>query len=192
MDWGERSHLDKEGRPKIIERRFTVDPESAGLRLDLFLKRRIPRLSRNRLQALIRDHLSDSTGAKLKANRRVCAGDRLVLRTEARPEPPCPRGFTELFDDESVLVLDKPAGLPVHASAKFYFNTLTRVLLERFPENPPQVCHRLDRETSGCLVVAKNRDAARHLKQCFQKKRATKHYLAIVHGIPSWREHVVD
>jgi 23S rRNA pseudouridine1911/1915/1917 synthase len=57
-------------------------------------------------------------------------------------------------------VIDKPAGLPVHASAKFYFNTLTRVLSERYPDEPElQICHRLDRETSGVLVLAREREA---------------------------------
>jgi len=77
----------------------------------------------------------------------------------------------------------------VHASAKFYFNTLTRVMSERFPDEDLQICHRLDRETSGCLVVARDREAAAAIKQAFATKdRVTKQYVALVHGIPPWRE----
>src|SRR5262249_42130407 len=85
-------------------------------------------------------------------------------------------------------VVDKPALLPVHASAKFYFNTLTRVLGERFPDEPElQICHRFDRETSGCLVVARDREAAVVVKGAFAtKERVTKEYLAVVHGPGPW------
>ena len=92
-------------------------------------------------------------------------------------------------------VIDKPAGLPVHASAKFYFNTLTRVLSERYPDEPElQICHRLDRETSGVLVLARDRDAAGFLKNAIGRKdRTSKEYLAIVHGQPPWdAEAVLD
>jgi 23S rRNA pseudouridine1911/1915/1917 synthase len=95
-----------------------------------------------------------------------------------------------LHDDPDFVVVDKPAGLPVHASAKFYFNTLTMVLRERFGDPAPQICHRLDRETSGALVCAKTREAAAVIKSAFATKRVRKAYLAIVHGQPPWDEEV--
>jgi 23S rRNA pseudouridine1911/1915/1917 synthase len=118
----------------------------------------------------------------------VAAGDRFVIRRPARAEPPCPRTFTLLHADARLYVVDKPALLPVHASAKFYFNTLTRVLSERLPDEPElQIAHRLDRETSGCLVVARDRGAAVVVKQAFATKQAVrKEYLAVVHGHPPW------
>jgi len=87
-----------------------------------------------------------------------------------------------------MLIIDKPAGLPVHASAKFYFNTLARVLSERYPSEPElQLCHRLDRETSGCVVIARDREAAAFLKHAISEKhRTVKQYLAIVDGQPPW------
>jgi 23S rRNA pseudouridine1911/1915/1917 synthase len=94
-----------------------------------------------------------------------------------------------------VLVVDKPAFLPVHASAKFYFNTLARVLAERYPDEPElQICHRLDRETSGCVVVARDRAAAAFCKTAIaDKQRTTKTYLAVVYGRPPWpTETVLD
>ncbi|HUH01724.1 MAG TPA: RluA family pseudouridine synthase, partial [Kofleriaceae bacterium] len=81
---------------------------------------------------------------------------------------------------------------PVHVSAKFYFNTLTRVLRERYPDEPMQICHRLDRETSGVLVVARHREAAAALKGQFSAHRVAKTYLAIVHGVPAWDQTLVD
>jgi 23S rRNA pseudouridine1911/1915/1917 synthase len=188
IDWGLRAHLHADGSPRIIERHLTVPPELAGLRLDHFVKTQIPRLSRTRIQGIITDQLRRADGHAPKPATTVAAGDHYVLRRAARPEPPCPRTFTVLAADPRFYVVDKPAGLPVHASAKFYFNTLTRVLGERFPDQPElQICHRLDRETSGCLVVARDRAAAAVIKQAFATKLSVrKQYLAVVHGQPPW------
>jgi len=189
LDWGVTSHLSPDGSPKIVERHLHVPPELAGLRLDHFVKTQITRLSRTKIQQVIATQLRRVDGhATLKPATTVAAGDHFVIRRPARQEPPCPRTFTVVLEDARLYVIDKPSGLPVHASAKFYFNTLTRVLGERFPDEPElQICHRLDRETSGCLVVARDREAAITLKGAFAIKRAvTKEYLAVVHGQPPW------
>jgi 23S rRNA pseudouridine1911/1915/1917 synthase len=195
LDWGLRAHLHPDGSPRIIERHLTVPPELAGLRLDHFVKTQIPRLSRTRIQAIIGGQLRRADGGIPKPATIVGAGDHYLIRRPAQPEPPCPRTFGVLVTDPRLYVIDKPAGLPVHASAKFYFNTLTRVMAERFPDEPAlQICHRLDRETSGCLVVARDRAAAATIKQAFATKhRVTKQYLAVVHGQPPWdTEHTID
>jgi 23S rRNA pseudouridine1911/1915/1917 synthase len=185
---GRDVHLDENGNPRIIRRSFVVDEASAGERLDHFLKRQIPRLSRTKLQKVIRSDLTRSSGGPLKPHSPVAALEVLTLHTPARPEPPCPRYFGLLYEDEEVRVVDKPAGLAVHASARYYFNTLTRVLLETYPDEDSQICHRLDRETSGCLVVARSKSSAVALKETFARKTARKTYCAIVHGDPPWDE----
>ena len=184
LDDGVDVHLDEHGQPRIVERRFCVEPELAGLRLDKFLARKIPRLSRTRLQDIIRKTVSFEDGRNAKPSSLVSAGDKLVMRREAQPEPPCPRRFEILWSDDRAMVIDKPAGLPVHISARYYFNTLTRVISERFPDGGWQICHRLDRETSGAMVLARGREAAAALKGAFEKKRARKRYLAVVYGAP--------
>ena len=195
LDWGQRSHLQADGTPRIIERRLLVPPELAGLRLDHFVKTQIPRLSRTRIQAIIGSQLRRADGHAPKPATIVAGNDHFVIRRPAQPEPPCPRWVDVLTIDPRLYVIGKPAGLPVHASAKFYFNTLTRVLDERFPGEPElQICHRLDRETSGCLVVARDRAAAAIIKQAFATKhQVAKQYLAVVHGQPPWdAEHMID
>ena len=194
VDMGVDSHLGPDGQPRIIERRFEVALDHAGWRLDHYLKAQIPRLSRTKLQAIIDDQLTRADGRTCKAATTVAAGDVFIIRRPARPEPPCPRHIGILLDEPSFVVIDKPAGLPVHASAKFYFNTLSRVLAERYPDEPElQICHRLDRETSGCLVVARDRDAAAFVKTAIaDKDRTTKEYLAIVRGAPAWDAIVLD
>ena len=196
IDWGLSSHLAADGSPKIIERHLTVSPELAGLRLDHYIKTQITRLSRTRIQQVITTQLSRvNAPGTLKPATIVAANDHYIIRRPARREPPCPRTLTVVHSDARCYVIDKPAYLPVHASAKFYFNTLTRVLDERFPDEPElQICHRLDRETSGCLVVARDRAASAILKQAFATKtQITKEYLAVVHGQPPWDDtHVLD
>lgn len=189
---GISAHLDEFGKPRIVERRFVVADEEAGMRLDQFLKKKIARLSRTKLQRIARTQVWRNGRAPVKPSTTLAAGDELLLRREAKPEPPCPRTFEVLYEDERMLVISKPSGLPVHASAKFYFNTLTRVLAERYPGQMTQICHRLDRETSGALVVARDKDAARLLKGAFEKKTVRKSYRAIVYDVPEWTELVVD
>jgi 23S rRNA pseudouridine1911/1915/1917 synthase len=188
VDFGLTSHLDADGKPRIVERHLVVPPELAGLRLDHFVKTQIPRLSRTKIQDIIATTLRREDGFAPKPATSVVAGDHYIIRREARPEPPCPRTFTVLHEDARMRIIDKPSGLPVHATAKFYFNTLTRVLAERYPDEPEQqICHRLDRETSGCLVVARDRESAAYLKNAIAAKdKTTKQYVAVVHGQPPW------
>jgi 23S rRNA pseudouridine1911/1915/1917 synthase len=191
VDLGLRAHLDEAGNPRIIERRFEVTEDHAGHRLDHYLKRMIPRLSRTRIQTVIKSQLSRGEGdtRPFRIASTVAAGDTWVIRRPARQEPPCPRTFDVLHKDESVLIVDKPAGLPVHATAKFYFNTLARVISERFPDEAWHMCHRLDRETSGVLVLARAGTAAVALKACFAGRSGRlvdKEYTAIVKGDPPW------
>ena len=188
VDHGELSHLDADGKPRIVERHLIVSPELAGLRLDHFVKTQIARLSRTKIQTIIATQLRRSDGHVMKASSNVVAGDHYIIRREAKPEPPAPRTFGVVHEDPRLRVIDKPAGLPVHASAKFYFNTLARVIAERYPDEPElQMCHRLDRETSGCMVFARDREAAAFVKSAIaDKRRTTKQYLAIVAGQPPW------
>jgi 23S rRNA pseudouridine1911/1915/1917 synthase len=150
---------------------------------------------------VIETQLRRTDGHKAKPSTSVVAGEHYIIRREAKAEPPCPRTFTVLHEDRRMMIIDKPAGLPVHSTAKFYFNTLTRVMFERFPNEPElQIGHRLDRETSGCLVLARDREAAAFLKSAIAEKTplrragsTTKEYLAIVHGQPPWdAETVLD
>lgn len=186
LEDGGAVHIDSRGQPRIIERRFVVEDWHAGTRVDHYLKRKIPRLSRTKLQVIVRTQLVRGDGKPLKPHSPVRSGDELIIRRPARPEPACPRDFDVLYRDAAMMVIDKPAGLPVHASAKFYFNTLARLLRERFPEETLRICHRLDRETSGCLAIARSRRAAARLQQAFSEKKTAKAYIAVVHGQPPW------
>ena len=161
-----------------------MPPECGGWRLDHFLKRRIGRLSRTRIQSIIGDQIFFSDGRTARPAASVRAGETIRLRRPAPVEPPVPRDFGILYQDESLMVIDKPAGLPMHTTAKFWRNTLTALLRERYPDEQMEMAHRIDRETSGVLLIARNRRVASFLTRAFARRAVAKTYLALVKGQP--------
>lgn len=109
-------------------------------------------------------------------------GETVLLVRPQFEEPVVPLYFDVLYEDDAVIAVDKPSGLPVHPSATYHKNTLTFLLREKYGDNPPQIAHRLDRETSGLLVCARHPEAERKLKNAFENRRVSKRYLAIVRG----------
>jgi 23S rRNA pseudouridine1911/1915/1917 synthase len=173
-----------DGDREIIELDIVVPVECGGWRLDHFLKRRIGRLSRTRIQAILREQIFFSDGRAVRPAAAVRAGETILLRRPAPIEPEVPRHFEILYQDPSVLVIDKPAGLPMHTTAKFWRNTLTALLRERYPDEQMEIAHRIDRETSGVLVVARGREVASFLTRAFARRAVEKTYLALVKGAP--------
>jgi 23S rRNA pseudouridine1911/1915/1917 synthase len=176
---------------EVISLDIPVPGECGGWRLDHFLKRRIGRLSRTKIQGIIREQISFPDGRRARPSSAVRAGEIILLRRPAPVEPAVPRTFSILYEDDVVLAIDKPAGLPMHTTAKFWRNTLTAILRERYPEEPMQIAHRIDRETSGVLLVARTREAAGFLKVGFARRQVQKTYLALVKGAPP-DEGVID
>jgi len=113
----------------------------------------------------------------------VRAGETVVLVRPPFAEPNVPLYFDVLYEDDAVLAIDKPAGLPVHPSATYHKNTLTYLLRQRFGDDAPQIAHRLDRETSGLLLCGRTHAAERQLKIGFESRQVSKRYLAIVRGV---------
>jgi len=174
----------------VIHLAIRVPRECDGWRLDHFLKFRIGRLSRTRIQEIIETQI-ELLGRKARSSSTVRSGETLFLHRPAPVEPDVPRTFGILFDDPQVLCIDKPAGLPMHTTAKFWQNTLVAVLRERYPGQHTEICHRIDRETSGVMVVARTPEAGSALKSAFAGRRVAKRYLALVKGQPP-DEGVID
>jgi 23S rRNA pseudouridine1911/1915/1917 synthase len=168
----------------IIPLRLRVPPECAGWRLDHFLKFRIHRLSRTKIRSIIETQVKLPDGRRARPSSGVRSGEIVQLDRPAPKEPPVPRHFEVLAEDDTFLAIDKPAGLPMHTTAKFFRNTLVALLRERYPEERLQICHRIDRETSGVLLIARQGEAASFLKKAFARRAVQKSYLAIVHGLP--------
>lgn len=168
-------------RPDSIEHEFLVEGECGGWRLDRFLRKKIPRLSRTRLQRVIRGECWID-GRQCKPSSVVTAGQRVSFRRPAPVEPDAPRVLPVLAMDDAFYALDKPAGIAMHPTAKYHWSTVTSVLREKFPGEQLQITHRLDLETSGVLLVARSYEAAVALKRAFAKRKVHKRYLAVVHG----------
>jgi len=178
--------------PELVEVRFEVPVDRDGWRLDRFLCWKIPRLSRTKAQRIIRDQASTLEGRALRPNHIVRAGERFRILRPVPVEPDHPTTFGVIFEDEHLYVVDKPAGLAVHPTARHFKGTVTAILRDRFGDDRPRITHRIDRETSGILVCAKTKPAERRLKQGFENRRIHKDYLAIVSGIPAWDEALLD
>jgi 23S rRNA pseudouridine1911/1915/1917 synthase len=180
--------------PDTIAISLVVDASLHGYRLDRFLHARIPRLSRTRLQEIIaagQVRRAVEREPLRRASARVHAGESLILVRPAPPEPPVVLDYRVVFEDADLLVLDKPAGLPVHPSARYHRHTLTALMRERLgAEHGWEMAHRLDRETSGVLVFGRGRQgrargdvaSASFLKRAFAHRQVEKHYVALVRG----------
>ncbi|MFQ5839732.1 MAG: RluA family pseudouridine synthase [Candidatus Methylomirabilales bacterium] len=173
---------------------YPVPAAQGGERLDAFLAR-VSGLSRAQVQRLIAAGRVHVAGRARKAGFRLSAGQEIRLAIPP-PRPsglsPEPIPLTVLYEDEAILVLDKPPGIVVHPAAGRRTGTLVNALLAHCPELPgiggvdrPGIVHRLDRDTSGCLVVAKSDRAHRSLAEQFKVRSVDKLYLALVHDIPS-------
>ncbi len=162
-----------------------VEPAFAGWRLDLYLRQKIRRLSREQIQRLIATRLEHGGPGKLKPASRVAAGMRFVLLSDLGPEPETPMTFGVVFEDAELLVVDKPAGLPAHPTARYLDHTLTALVRAAYPGRRVDPAHRLDRETSGLLACGCTLSATRALKLAFARGRVAKTYLALAAGAPA-------
>lgn len=168
--------------PDSIVLAFRVPNELDGLRLDRFVQWRIPRLTRERADEIVRSCGFLADGTPRAPSERVRAGETVLLVRQRFVEPDAPAEFGVLHRDDAITVVDKPAGLPVHPSATYHRNTLTHRLWERFGADGPHICHRLDRETSGVVVCAIKGADEVAVKRQFEAREVTKEYLAIVRG----------
>jgi 23S rRNA pseudouridine1911/1915/1917 synthase len=174
-------------------RSFLVGPGEAGVRLDRFLHAQAPDLSRTRLQALIASGRVHVTGGLPRASHRLRAGARVTVEVPP-PEPvtlvPEPMPLEVVYEDADLLVVNKPAGLVVHPGAGHRTGTLVHALLAHCGPalsgvggvRRPGIVHRLDRGTSGLLVVAKTDQAHLALARQLKARTVERRYLALVHG----------
>jgi 23S rRNA pseudouridine1911/1915/1917 synthase len=173
-------------------REFTVSAEESGTRVDFFLTRRLPEWSRSQLQRLIRAGLvTIGARAPRKAGEEVKAGDRVSVRLESREVSAAPEclPLAIVYEDADLVVVNKPAGMVVHVGAGVKSGTLVNALLHHIAtlstaggESRPGIVHRLDKMTSGLVIVAKNDNAHRALAGQFKGRDVHKTYMLLVHG----------
>ncbi len=179
-------------------RMLVVPAEAAGQRLDQFLTSQLDGVSRSRVQLLLEQGDVVVDGGRLKASSKLRGGESIVITGEPRPAPL--RAVAEdiplqvVFEDADLAVIDKPAGMMVHAGSGQTEDarnrgTLVNALLHRFRalsatsgELRPGIVHRLDKDTSGLIIVAKNDRTHAALAEMFSTRKVKKTYIALVHG----------
>jgi 23S rRNA pseudouridine1911/1915/1917 synthase len=168
---------------------FSIGEGEAGQRLDHFLARAFPQLSRVLLRRATAEGRVRVNGQPSRSTYRLRAGDRVTVALNPTPTPglvPEPIPVPILFEDDAILVVEKPAGMLVHPSRQVTSGTLLNALCHHLsqhaPGTRPGLVHRLDRLTSGLLVIAKTEHAHRVLARHFRERRVLKAYVAIVHG----------
>lgn len=169
-----------------------LEVEIGGARLDRYIAEHLPELSRAAVQRLIDDGFVLVNRVARKASYRVQVGETITL-TIPPPEPATPRAekipLDILYEDDDLIVINKPAGMVVHPAAGHREGTLVNAILAHCPHlnvggvERPGIVHRLDRETSGIIIVAKNDAALRDVQAQFKSRRVHKTYLALVEGI---------
>lgn len=173
---------------------LSVPATAVGIRLDVWLAETLPELSRARLQALIHAGQISVNGQPAKASSRIQAGHQVTVRVPtpiaAIPQPES-MALNIVFEDADIVVLNKPAGLVVHPAPGHSHGTLVNGLLHHCDDlagiggvERPGIVHRLDKDTSGLMVIAKHDAAMAALVQQFLEKGVRKEYLAVVHGAP--------
>ncbi|HUL33854.1 MAG TPA: RluA family pseudouridine synthase [Candidatus Eisenbacteria bacterium] len=174
-------------------RKFNVSPEQAGLRLDRFVSANHSDLSRTRVQELVKSGMVLLNSKPVKDSHKVRAGD--IVEVIACPRPPLKAEAENipldiLYEDDDLLAVNKPAGMTVHAGAGNSHGTLVNALLGRGQSLSqggdslrPGIVHRIDKETSGIVLVAKNDFAHARLSEAFRERKIEKTYIALVQGL---------
>ena len=179
---------------------LTVDEDSAGQRLDNFLMRHLKGVPKTHVYRIIRSGEVRVNKGRASAEQRVEAGDlvrlppvRISAQVQAKADAPAPaREFPVLMEDEALMAIDKPAGVAVHGGSGVSFGVIEQLRRARPASTNLELVHRLDRETSGVLLVAKKRSALKNLQDQFRDRETGKTYLALVLGLWPSNKKVID
>ncbi len=175
-----------------VEVPFRVLKEHEGMRLDAYLALRLHKYSRVRVQKLIDEGRVTLRGRAPKPSSRVAREETVLIRYPRTAEPPVPHETIPLlYQDDAIVVIDKPGGVLSHPTDKILHNTVTTLLTRQLGRRV-LLAHRLDRETSGAMVLALDSAAARGLYEQFLAREVKKEYLAVVFGQVSWKTRRVD
>ena len=179
---------------------LTVDEESAGQRLDNYLIRHLKGVPKTHVYRIIRSGEVRVNKGRASADSRIATGDvvrlppvRISDKVADKAAHPAPgREFPVLLEDEAMLALNKPAGVAVHGGSGVSFGVIEQLRQARPQAKLLELVHRLDRDTSGILLVAKKRSALKHLQDQFRERETGKTYLALVQGEWPARNKVID
>ena len=180
--------------------KILIDEDQAGQRIDNFLRRQLPGLPKGRLYRILRRGEVRVNGGRVRAQYKLLSGDEVRIppaRINTGPDTPAAGKVADLerhvlFEDKRLLVINKPSGLAVHGGSGVNHGVIELLRASRPELRDLSLVHRLDRETSGCLVLAKRRSALRELQKNFREGTVGKNYLALVIGDWQLGEQTID
>jgi 23S rRNA pseudouridine1911/1915/1917 synthase len=184
-----------------MDKKLQLTVNEGGERVDKYVAAEFPSLSRSQVQDLISRGLVTINGIQVKPSQRLKEGDSvdvIVPPVEEAELVPESMPLRIVYEDQDLVVVDKPPGLVVHPAAGHRRGTLLNALLARYPDLPldqeerPGIVHRLDKDTSGLIVVARSREAREHLQAQFKAREVLKVYLALVDGVVEPTKGVIE
>jgi 23S rRNA pseudouridine955/2504/2580 synthase len=190
----------QQGTRQAGVRKLRIDTEQAGQRIDNFLRRELPGLPKSRLYRILRKGEVRVNGGRIRADYRLQAGDEVRIppaRISTGPGAAAPGKVAAIeqqviFEDKRLLVINKPSGIAVHGGSGVSHGAIELLRAARPELRDLSLVHRLDRETSGCLVLAKRRSALRELHEKFRDGTVEKNYLALVVGDWQLGDQLID
>lgn len=201
------SYSDSSDEPDLFEREQAIDLKvdtDSPIRIDRWLADQLPQLSRNRIQKLIEQQAVQVNGVPCPTKKAILsAGDQVHVRVPT-PIPlalePEPIPLDVLYEDDALIILNKPAGMVVHPAPGHAKGTLVNALLYHCGDSltgvggvyRPGIVHRLDKDTTGAIVVAKTETALHHLQNQIRAKTARREYIGLVYGAPREPSGVID
>lgn len=188
------------GETRTQVRKVVIDAERSGQRIDNYLRNELPGVPKGRLYRILRRGEVRVNGGRIKAEYKLQEGDEVRIppaRVRAEGAPPSEKMATDMldhviFEDKRLLVLNKPTGIAVHGGSGISHGVVELLRHARPELKDLSLVHRLDRETSGCLVLAKRRSALRDLHERFREGKVEKNYLALVVGKWQLGEQLID
>ena len=192
--------VNSDGTTTSRVRKVTIDAERAGQRIDNFLRGELPGVPKGRLYRLLRRGEVRVNGGRVRAEQKLEEGDEVRIppaRIRAEGAPPSEKMATDMlahviFEDKRLLVLNKPTGVAVHGGSGISHGVIELLRHARSDLKELALVHRLDRETSGCLVLAKRRSALRELHERFRDGLVEKNYMALVVGNWQLGDQLID
>lgn len=181
--------------------KFTVDKKHAKLRIDIYLSKKTA-ITRSYIQKLLKSGHILVNGKQIKTSYKISANDKIIVclpKPEKLNLKPEKMSLEILYEDDDIIVINKPKGICVHPGAGTKQDTLVSGLLYHCKNlsgiggvERPGIVHRLDKDTSGVLLIAKNDNAHLSLSKQFSERKISKTYLALIHGVPKTTEGVIE
>ncbi|MDF1672906.1 MAG: RluA family pseudouridine synthase [Vicingaceae bacterium] len=169
--------------PQSVVYKLTVKKRFEGLSIIDFFNQAVPRSTKELWISKVESGNLTVNGKKVTTNYKVKAGDLTQHASEPKIEPEVNTNILLVYEDESILVVDKPSPLPMHASGRYARNTLLNILTLAFPDKDLKLLHRIDANTTGLVIIAKGKEVANNIRVQFEEKQIQKVYIALVEGI---------